>query len=204
MATNNFALITKYSQKALDQILIEKSATAILEGEQKFVKFDFTNAKKVKIGTLRTSGMGNYARAGSAGIQGNGTGFDGTGHNDGYPVGGGELVWNEYELGFDRAIQLRIDAMDDEEAAGLIIANVYDTFTREHVISEIDECRFARIAEKAYTSLGNRVSKQSIPPKVMPTRSHILGTLPLLGSRNTEYPKMNRSSSSLPMSILPY
>lgn len=159
MATNNFALITKYSQKALDQILIEKSATAILEGEQKFVKFDFTNAKKVKIGTLRTSGMGNYARAGSAGIQGNGSGFDGTGHNDGYPIGGGELVWNEYELKFDRAIQLRVDAMDDEEAAGLIIANVYDTFTREHVIAEVDECRFARIAEKAYTSLGNRVSE---------------------------------------------
>ena len=70
MATNKFGLITKYAQKALDQVLIEDSKTSILENGSKFIKFDFTNAHTVRIGTLKTDGLANYSRAGHAGFTG--------------------------------------------------------------------------------------------------------------------------------------
>ena len=157
MATNKFGLITKYAQKALDQVLIEDSKTSILENGSKFIKFDFTNAHTVRIGTLKTDGLANYSRAGHAGFTGTGTGFDGSGHNDGYQVGGAELVWKEYNIAFDRAISIRVDEMDDEEAAGLIIANIVPTLMEQHIVNEVDECRFARMGEKCYASLGNKI-----------------------------------------------
>ena len=159
MATNNIALITKYLPQFLDQAMVADSKTRLLEQGAKSIVFDFTNSKTVKIGTLETEGLGNYGRAGHAGLQGKGTGFDGEGHNDGYPVGGTKLTWKNYEIGFDRAIQIRIDSADDEETAGLLMANVVKTLIKNNVIPEVDECRFARMAEKCYVSLGNRVDE---------------------------------------------
>ena len=159
MATNNIALITKFLPKVLDQVMVADSKTRLLEQGAKSIVFDFTNSKTVKIGTLKTEGLGNYSRAGHAGLQGKGTGFDGEGHNDGYPVGGAELTWKSYEIGFDRAIQIRIDSTDNEETAGLLMANVVSTLFKNNVAPEVDECRFARMAEKCYVSLGNRVDE---------------------------------------------
>lgn len=159
MATNNFELIINYAKKALDTYLAEASKTAILETGEKFIKFDLTNAKKVRIGNLVTDGMSDYTRAGHGGMNGAGTGFDGAGHNDGYNVGGARLVFDEYSLAYDRGVSFRIDEMDNEESAGIIIGNILDVFVSQKVVPEIDEVRFARIANSAYTSLGNKISE---------------------------------------------
>ena len=159
MATNNIALITKYLPQFLDQAMVADSKTRLLEQGAKSIVFDFKNSKTVKIGTLETEGLGNYGRAGHAGLQGKGTGFDGEGHNDGYPVGGTRLTWKKYEIGFDRAVQIRIDSTDDEETAGLLMANVVKTLIKNNVIPEVDECRFARMAEKCSHAAAQRAEK---------------------------------------------
>lgn len=150
--------ITKYSTEALDTVLATESKTAVLELSKKWLNLNFSKAGKVEILDIVMDGLSNYYRANSATADSGRSNYNASGvHGDGYKVGSTQAHWQIYSLAYDRGKQFQIDEMDDEETAGLMIANVLKEFLRTQVVPEVDAVRFARIAGAAYTSMGNKV-----------------------------------------------
>ena len=159
---NLIGLIQKYAAQKLDEVFAAESKTALLENGTKWIKFDFTNAKEVRIPTLLMDGLSNYYRVNHIGVANSDdhahyNGQNGEGARDGYAIGNASLTWKTYTLRYDRAKQFLIDNMDDEETAGLIIGNLYGEFYRLRCIPEVDAVRFATIAGATNATLGNRV-----------------------------------------------
>lgn len=151
MAGNAIALIQKYATKAWDEVYVAESRSAILDGEKDFLKF--TGTKTVKVAKFMGSGLKNYGRAnnpieGDFGGDGHGT-ADAVGTGYGYPQGDIALVWEEFTLEVDRAIQLRIELMDDEETDGLAVAMALKETNRVNVVPEVDAYVFSKLASLA-------------------------------------------------------
>ena len=150
MAGNAIALIQKYATKAWDEVYVAESRSSILDGEKDFLKF--TGTKTVKVAKYMGAGLKNYGRAnvpvsgdyaaGSATPFSNGDGY-------GYPVGDIALTWEEFTLKVDRAIQLRIELMDDEETDGLAVAMALKETNRVQVVPEVDAYVFSELAKNA-------------------------------------------------------
>lgn len=150
MAGNAIALIQKYATKAWDEVYVAESRSAILDGEKDFLKF--TGTKTVKVAKYMGSGLKNYGRAniplegdyaaGSATPFASGDGY-------GYPEGDIAVVWEEFTLSVDRAIQLRIELMDDEETDGLAVAMALKETNRVSVVPEVDAYVFSKLASLA-------------------------------------------------------
>lgn len=157
---NNVITIQKFLDKALDTVMATESKTAVLENGSKFIDFDFKEAGYVRIMDLLMDGLSDYYRANSRTSDSARTNYNASGvHGDGYQVGNVSAKWTIYQLRQDRGKQFQIDEMDNEETAGLILANLLKEFLRTKVVPEIDAYRFATIAGKAYSSLGNLVSE---------------------------------------------
>lgn len=163
---NNINLIVKYFPEAIDKFFAEKSKTAILVDDKKWVKLDFKNAGWVKVASILLDGLSNYRRVnhvGQAGAQyADYNGNNGSGARDGYPIGSAAITWEEFKLEYDRAIQLKIDYADDEESQGILIGNAAEELTRTKLIPEADAIRFSKIAGVTKASLGNRLENQTI------------------------------------------
>ena len=150
MAGNAIALIQKYATKAWDEVYVAESRSAILDGEKDFLKF--TGTKTVKVAKYMGAGLKNYGRANTpiSGDYAAGSSdpfSDGNGY--GYPVGDIALRWEEFTLRVDRAIQLRIELMDDEETDGLAVAMALKETNRVNVVPEVDAYVFSKLAEYA-------------------------------------------------------
>lgn len=155
---NSIATITKYMTSALDTVLATESKTAILERNQAFVRYDFKNARIVKILDMVMDGLSNYYRGNTTTADSGRTNYNASGvHGDGYKVGNVKETWTDYQMTYDRGRQFQIDEMDDEETAGLTIGNILKEFVRTQIVPEIDATRFAIIAGNTYKSLGNKV-----------------------------------------------
>lgn len=155
---NNFNLITKYLQNAIDTVFATESKTNLLVNGSKYVDLNFKEAGYVKVMSLLMDGLSDYYRVN------NGLGTDGNGYanyptNDGYQIGSVSSKWEIFKLDYDRGKQFRIDNMDDEEQAGLVIGNLLTEFLRTKVVPEVDAVRFAKMASKASASLGNKVTE---------------------------------------------
>lgn len=153
---NQFGLIEKYLQNAIDTVFATESKTNLLVNGSKYVDLNFKEAGYVKVMSMLMDGLSDYYRVN------NGLGADGNGYatyptNDGYQVGSVNSKWEIFKLNYDRGKQFRIDNMDDEETAGLVIGNLLTEFLRTKVVPEVDAVRFAAMAGKASTSLGNKV-----------------------------------------------
>ena len=151
MAGNAIALIQKYATKAWDEIYCAEARSAILDGEKDFLKF--TGTKTVKVAKYMGSGLKDYGRAnipvaGNFGGDGHGT-ADAVGYGYGYPQGDIALVWEEFTISCDRAIQLRIELMDDEETDGLAVAMAMKETSRTQVVPEVDAYVFSKLASLA-------------------------------------------------------
>lgn len=152
--------ITKYATEVLDTVMSTESKSALLETKKKFINFDFKEAGAVQIMDMVMDGLSDYYRGNSKTTDSGRTNYNASGvHGDGYKVGNIEVHWTRYALRFDRAKQFHIDEMDNEETAGLTIANVVTEFYRTQVVPEKDAVCFSTIAENTYTSLGNRVTE---------------------------------------------
>ena len=165
MAGNAIALIQKYATKAWDEVYVAEARCSILDGEKDFLKF--TGTKTVKVAKYMGSGLKDYGRAnipvegdyaaGSADPFGASQGY-------GYPVGDIALVWEEFTLRIDRAIQLRIELMDDEETDGLAVAMALKETSRVNVVPEVDAYVFSQLAANAgvvnTTSIADPVAGQ--------------------------------------------
>lgn len=157
---NNIEVIVKYATQTLDTVLADSSKSYILENGKKYINYNFKNAGQVQIMDILMDGLSDYYRANSRTTEDGRTNLNGSGvHGDGYKVGNLDAHWTIYPLRYDRAKQFQIDEMDDEETAGLLIANVLDEFYRTQVVPEVDAIRFATIAGATYTSLGNKVTE---------------------------------------------
>ena len=157
MAGNAIALIQKYATKAWDEVYVAESRSAILDGEKDFLKF--TGTKTVKVAKFMGSGLKDYGRANvpvmdnlGAAVpgyaEGNATQYA-AGQGYGYPTGDIALVWEEFTLSVDRAIQLRIELMDDEETDGLAVAMALKETNRVNVVPEVDAYVFSKLASLA-------------------------------------------------------
>lgn len=160
---NAIALITKYSTQAWDKVYKAESRSSILDGEKDLMKF--TGVKTVKIAKPAVSGLSDYHRpnGSSAGVHG------GDGHDTSMAVGGGygyqqgdlALVWEEFTINCDRAVQLRIELFDDEETDGLAVAVATSEVSRTQVIPEVDAYVFSKLAEFAGHVATNNITMSS-------------------------------------------
>ena len=126
---NSIELIQKYSHETLDEIFQKGAVTSILERNQNLLKF--INAKTVLLPSIEMDGLGDYSRSG------------------GYPTGSVSVEWEPYTLEMDRGKEFIVDAMDDEETAGIAFGSLSNEFTRLHIIPEVDAYRLSTIFSKA-------------------------------------------------------
>lgn len=124
-------VITKYTTR-LDRVLTQASATSDLSMNQDLLG-ELRGNGVIEIASIAMDGLANHTRGG------------------GFVPGGVSLTWEPYKLEFERDREFSIDAMDDEERAMLVSANVMGEFARTKVAPEVDAIRFARIAENAGT-----------------------------------------------------
>lgn len=128
---NSIELIKSYGAGQLDDIFMAVSKTAILEGGNDLLKF--VNAKTVLIPSIVMEGLGDYSRS------------------TGFPKGDVSLTWDPYALTQDRGKEFTIDAMDNEETAGLAFGKLASEFERTKVIPEVDAYRLSTLYAKAKT-----------------------------------------------------
>lgn len=169
---NSIALIEKYLTKAIDTVFAEESKTALLENGSKYIDLNFQEAGYVKILSILMDGLSDYYRVNHEGVVGSGAWSHDNSNNtvgtrDGYGRGSTSATWEVFKLNYDRGKQFLVDSMDNEETAGLVIANLLTEFLRTKVIPEVDALRFSTIAGYANKALGNLVEKTIEQNKIL-------------------------------------
>jgi len=122
---NSIALAQKF-QPILDEIYKKASLTARMDGLTKPV--NFAGANVVKVFKTSVVGMGDYDRS------------------TGYPVGDVTGTWETLTLAYERARELFMDRMDDEETLGMAFGTLLGEFMRTQVVPEVDAFRFSKYA----------------------------------------------------------
>ena len=139
---NNIETIKNYGAAQLDEIFVAEAKSAILEAAPELLRF--INAKTVLLPDIVMSGLGDYSRT------------------TGFPTGSVTVTWTPYVLQMDRGQSLLVDAMDDEETAGVAFGKLSTEFLRTKVIPEVDAYRFAKLL--ANTDEAN-IKESYIPAK---------------------------------------
>lgn len=128
---NNIATFKKYIDE-LDDVYQYASKTAVLEANALLIK-PGVNAGEFVIPKIMMDGLGDYSRA------------------KGYVEGDVELTNETVKCDFDRGRSFTVDAMDNEETAGIAFGLLASEFIRTKVTPELDAYRFAKYALKAGT-----------------------------------------------------
>lgn len=155
---NAIGLITKYMQDAIDTVLTQEAKTNVLKDGSKFIDLNFKEAGYVKVMSLLMDGLSDYYRVNN-GLGSANNNYSTYPSNDGYKVGDAQAKWELFQLQYDRGRQFRIDNMDNEETAGLVIGNLLAEFLRTKVVPEVDAVRFSKMAGKCNVTLGNLLSE---------------------------------------------
>ncbi len=155
---NSIGLITKYMQEAIDTVLTQEAKTNVLVNGSKFIDLNFKETGYVKVMSLLMDGLSDYYRVNN-GLGSANNGYATYPSNDGYKVGDTSAKWELFQLEYDRGRQFRVDNMDNEETAGLVIGNLLAEFLRTKVVPEVDAVRFSKMAKKCNVALGNLVSE---------------------------------------------
>lgn len=124
---NSIATIQKYID-LLDEVYKSSSLTSDLEADSATVR-QGNNANEILIPKTSTDGLADYDR------------------NSGYVDGSVSLTWETKQFNYDRGRRFTVDAMDDEETAGLAFGRLSSEFIRTKVVPELDAWRFAKYAE---------------------------------------------------------
>jgi len=127
--TNNIALFKQYID-LIDEVYKVESKSAILESNAALVK-NGANAGEFIIPKIDMDGLGDYSRS------------------DGYKAGKVDLTSETVKCDFDRGRVFTVDAMDNEETAGVAFGRLASEFMRTKVVPELDAFRFAKYAGKA-------------------------------------------------------
>jgi hypothetical protein len=154
---NCIARIEKYMQNAIDTVFALESKTRVLENGAKYIDVNFKEAGYVKVMSILMDGLSDYYRVNN-GLGSANNGYSAYPTLDGYKVGDATASWEIFQLEYDRGKQFRIDNMDNEETAGLMIGNLLTEFLRTKCVPEVDAVRFAKIVSKTSATLGNYTS----------------------------------------------
>lgn len=111
----------------LDDVYKAAAKTAVLESDATLARLG-ANANEIIIPKLDMDGLGNYSR------------------NDGYVNGSVTLTNETAVFNYERGRMFSVDAMDDEETAGVAFGKLAGEFIRTKVAPEMDAVRFAAYA----------------------------------------------------------
>lgn len=123
---NVIALFKKYIS-LLDEVYKQSAKTAVLDGDSTLVQAG-ANTNEIIVPKLSMDGLADYSR------------------NDGYVKGDVELTMETVKFNYDRGRKFSVDAMDNEETAGLAFGKLSSEFIRTRVVPEMDAMRFALYA----------------------------------------------------------
>ena len=123
---NAIELFKKYID-LLDEVYKVASVTSVLDGDNALVQMG-ANANEIIIPKISMDGLADYSRA------------------NGYVNGDVTLTNETVTFNYDRGRSFTVDAMDNEESAGLAFGRLASEFIRTKVAPEIDAFRFAQYA----------------------------------------------------------
>lgn len=121
--------ITKFKKyiDLLDEVYKNASKTSILDGDTDLVKAG-ANANEIIVPKMSLDGLADYSR------------------NSGYVNGDVTLTNETVAFNYDRGRAFVVDAMDNEETAGVAFGKLSSEFIRTKVVPEVDAFRFATYA----------------------------------------------------------
>lgn len=126
---NNIQLFQKYIA-LLDEVYQLSSKSSILDGDASLVQAG-RNTNEIIIPKMSLDGLADYSR------------------NSGYTKGNVTLTYETVKFNYDRGRKFVVDAMDDEETAGIAFGKLSSEFIRTKVVPEMDAFRFATYASLA-------------------------------------------------------
>lgn len=123
---NSIAKFKKYIDK-LDTVYQQASATSILDADADTVRMGAT-AGEFLIPKISMDGLADYSRS------------------SGYVKGDVTITYETKSCNYDRGRKFSVDAMDNEETAGIAFGKLASEFIRTKVVPEMDAFRFAKYA----------------------------------------------------------
>jgi hypothetical protein len=123
---NQIAKFKKYVA-LLDEVYKNASTSQILDGDTTLVQAG-TNANEIVIPKISMDGLGDYSR------------------NGGYASGNVTMTNETVSFNYDRGRKFSVDAMDNEETAGLAFGKLSSEFLRTKAVPEVDAFRYATYA----------------------------------------------------------
>lgn len=128
MAENNIAHFQKYIDR-LDDVYAQEAKTAVLDSADALVSL--TQAGEFRVPKMSMDGLADYSR------------------KTGYEVGSVTVEFETKKPEYDRARKFRVEAMDNEESAGIAFGSLAAEFIRTKVVPELDAYRFAKLSALA-------------------------------------------------------
>lgn len=123
---NNIAKFKKYID-LLDEVYKVNAKTSVLDGDNTLVRAG-ANADEIIIPKMSLDGLADYSR------------------NSGYVNGNVTLTNETVKFNYDRGRAFTVDAMDNEETAGVAFGKLSSEFIRTKVVPEVDAFRLATYA----------------------------------------------------------
>lgn len=123
---NSITLFKKYVD-ALDKVYKWASITGVLDSPPSLAK-QGQNVNEIVIPKISMDGLKDYSR------------------NSGYRSGSVTLTNETVQFNYDRGIRFDVDAMDNEETAGVAFGQLAGEFVRTKATPELDAFRFATYA----------------------------------------------------------
>lgn len=123
---NTITKFKKYIDK-LDDVYKKASLTADLDGDMSLVQAG-ANTNEIVIPKISMDGLADYSR------------------NSGYVAGDVSLTNETVTFNYDRGRKFTVDAMDNEETAGVAFGKLASEFIRVKVVPEQDAFKFAKYA----------------------------------------------------------
>lgn len=151
MAYNNSIALGKKYVPLLDEVYKLASLTADLDGPAELVQ-QGANANELIIPKMSMDGLADYSR------------------NGGYVDGDVTLVNETVFCNFDRGRMFQVDAMDNEETAGIAFGRLAGEFIRTKVVPELDAFRLAAYASASGIS-------QVATPATLSTGAEVIAAL---------------------------
>ena len=158
---NKIGLITKWASEMFDEAYVASARISVLDANKGLL--NFTGAKTVRIPVWSGDGMYDYRRA-NALASGKFAGQSTSGQTGtsgyGYQQGDFSMTWEDFTLNVDRAVQYRVELMDNEEINNRAVATSTDQINKQKIIPEVDAYGFSQIVKLACTAdNGNLVSR---------------------------------------------
>ena len=123
---NSITKFKAYIDK-LDTVYQQTSATSILDADADTVRMG-AKAGEFLIPKMSMDGLADYSRS------------------NGYVQGDVTITYETKSCNYDRGRKFSVDAMDNEETAGIAFGKLASEFIRTKVVSEMDAFRFAKYA----------------------------------------------------------